>query len=40
MIEMLFSISELGAKVIGGLSGILLAIIIIVIVIVRSKKNG
>ena len=39
MIQNLLAISEMATKIVAGLSGSLLAIIIIVIVIVRSKKS-
>lgn len=40
MITQLLSISEMATKIVAGLSGVIVAVIVIVIFVVRSKKKG
>ena len=40
MIAQLLSISEMGVKIVAGLSGLIIGVIILVIFVVRSKKKG
>lgn len=40
MITQLLCISEMGVKIVAGLSGLIVGIVVLVIFVIRSKKKG